>query len=265
MVAVLPFGLLVAAALVRPLRLPILLLVVAGTALAARGRDRGPDRLRAAGPWAAGVPIAVSLCWGLLAAPVDPARASCTDPASPFALWRLGEATLALGAMALLAVVLGADGGGLGLRRPSRAVAALSVAGFLVAGPLALLVGPWLARPFFGTFGLASTTVGAIAPALAFAAANGVMEELEYRGAALSWSAPGLGLRGSLVAQAVVFGAAHQGPDFVGSAVPVALAMVAAGVVAGLIARRTGSLALPIAIHAGCDIPIYYFFACPVT
>ena len=32
----------------------------------------------------------------------------------------------------------------------------------------------------------------------------------------------------------------------------------------GTIARRTGSLTLPLAIHAAADIPIYFYWACQI-
>ena len=41
--------------------------------------------------------------------------------------------------------------------------------------------------------------------------------------------------------------------------------MILAGFVAGVIARRTSSLALLIAIHAAADIPIYFYWACRVA
>ena len=65
-----------------------------------------------------------------------------------------------------------------------------------------------------------------------------------------------------LLGQAVIFGAAHTGPDFTGSALPVVLAIAAAGLLAGLIVRRTGSLLLPILVHIAFDVPLYYAVAC---
>ena len=41
-------------------------------------------------------------------------------------------------------------------------------------------------------------------------------------------------------------------------------AMVAVAFVAGVIARRAGSLTIPLAIHAAADIPIYLYWACRV-
>jgi len=137
-----------------------------------------------------------------------------------------------------------------------------SVIGFLVVGPLALVIGPFLARPFFGDVGYDITRVGAIAPALLFALANGSMEELVYRGALMGWSARVMGMGPAIVGQAVVFGLAHSGSDVVGNGVPLSLALGAGGLLAGVIAVRTRSLLLPIAIHVGLDIPIYHAFAC---
>ena len=64
-----------------------------------------------------------------------------------------------------------------GCGRPSRDVVRWSVIGFVVVGPLALVLGPILARPFFGEISYDVTVVGAFAPALVFAVANGTMED----------------------------------------------------------------------------------------
>jgi membrane protease YdiL (CAAX protease family) len=89
------------------------------------------------------------------------------------------------------------------------------------------------------------------------------MEELAYRGALLGWSARVTGVAPAIVGQAVVFGLAHSGADVVGNGVVLSVALGIGGLLAGIIAVRTRSLLLPIAIHAGLDIPIYYAFACP--
>ncbi|HEX8941300.1 MAG TPA: CPBP family intramembrane glutamic endopeptidase [Candidatus Limnocylindrales bacterium] len=265
----LPFGLLVVAALAPPARLPVLLGLATVTAVAASRARRVAGNV-AVGAWAAAVPIGVSLSWGLVVPPIAPGGADCANPASPFAVWRVAEALLAVGTLVVVGLLTGAAGRAADRPRASTAPAvprgrllAASIAGFVVSGPLALLVGPWLAAPFFGQTRLAVGTLGAIPPALIFAAANAVMEELEYRAAALGWSEPALGARTSLLAQAVVFGAAHTGPGFLGSPLPVAAAMAVAALMAGWLARRTASLALPIAVHAGCDLPLYYYWACP--
>jgi membrane protease YdiL (CAAX protease family) len=39
-------------------------------------------------------------------------------------------------------------------------------------------------------------------------------------------------------------------------------AMVAGGLLAGLIVRRTGSLLPVVLLHAALDLPLYYYFAC---
>ena len=106
--------------------------------------------------------------------------------------------------------------------------------------------------------------VSAIVPALLLALSNGLLEELVFRGAILGWSARVIGAGPAIALQAVLFGLAHVGPDFLNplAALPVLLAVTAGGVVAGLIVRRTGSLLLPVAIHVALDIPIYYALAC---
>jgi len=40
------------------------------------------------------------------------------------------------------------------------------------------------------------------------------------------------------------------------------IALGIGGLLAGIVAVRTRSLLLPMAIHIGLDIPIYYAFAC---
>ena len=145
---------------------------------------------------------------------------------------------------------------------PARAVVRWSIIGFLVAGPVALVLGPLVARPFFGEISYDVTMVGAIAPALLFAVANGSMEELAYRGALMGWSARVIGVPAAVVGQAVVFGLAHSGADVTGSPLLLMAALGLGGLIAGVIAVRTRSLLLPMAVHIGLDIPIYYAFAC---
>jgi membrane protease YdiL (CAAX protease family) len=217
--------------------------------------------------WAAPIPVAVSLCWGLLPVPaVSPSGADCASITSPTAVWRTAEAGVVIGTLAILAwalrtrpVDLRVD---LLLRMPALWVVRWSIIGFLVAGPLALVLGPTLARPFFGQISYDVTIVGALAPALLFAVANGSMEELAYRGALLGWSARVIGIPAAVVGQAVVFGLAHSGADVSGSPLLLMAALGLGGLIAGVIAVRTRSLLLPMAVHIGLDIPIYYAFAC---
>ena len=252
-----PLALLALAAAVVPLRIPVLVALAAGAAVGI-ARD-APVRWA----WAAAVPVAVSLAWGVLPAPsAAPDGSDCDNPASPVAIWRMAEAFVVLASLTLLATVLKAPRSSLFLRWPASSVVRWSIIGFVVAGPLALVVGPLLARPFFGDVGYDATVVGAIVPALLFAAANGTMEELVYRGALLGWSARVMGIGPAVVGQAVVFGLAHSGADVVGNGLVLSLALGAGGLIAGIIAIRTRSLLLPIAIHVGLDIPIYYAFAC---
>ena len=255
--ASIPILLLILGALVRETRPIVLAALLAGVGLTV-WRDRS-DKWA----WAATIPIGVALCWGLLPTPLaHPGGADCANPLSPPALWRVGESAVVLASVGLLAWTLRTPLATLGLRRPSRPVVWLSVGGFVVFGPLALLLGATLARPFFGSFSLELGQPAAVVPALLFAVSNGVMEEIAYRGAFLSWMARVSGLWPAVVLQAVLFGLAHGGPDFTGSPLPVMAAMTAGALIAAVVAVRTRSLLLPIAIHVALDLPIYYYFAC---
>ena len=133
-----------------PIARPFVLAVLVGGVAVAIRRD-APVRWA----WAAPIPVAVSLCWALLPVPpVSPSGADCASITSPTAVWRTAEAGVVIGTLAVLAwalrvrpVDLRRD---LLLRMPARAVVRWSIVGFLVAGPVALVLGPILARPFFG-------------------------------------------------------------------------------------------------------------------
>jgi membrane protease YdiL (CAAX protease family) len=67
----------------------------------------------------------------------------------------------------------------------------------------------------------------------------------------------------AILAQAIVFGLAHgTSHDFIVSPLPVIALMTLSGAIAGMLTVRTGSLALPIALHVAFDIPLYYGNAC---
>jgi membrane protease YdiL (CAAX protease family) len=256
-----PLALIVLAAALPIARPFVLAGLVGGVAVAIR-RD-APVRWA----WAAPIPVAVSLCWGLLPVPPDsPSGADCASITSPIAVWRTAEAGIVIGTLAVLAWALRARPVDLRrdllLRLPARWVVRWSMVGFLVAGPVALVVGPIVARPFFGEISYDVTVIGAILPALLFAVANGSMEELAYRGALLGWSARVIGVPAAVIGQAVVFGLAHSGADVTGSPLLLMAALGLGGLIAGVVAVRTRSLLLPMAVHIGLDVPIYYAFAC---
>jgi membrane protease YdiL (CAAX protease family) len=219
---------------------------------------------------AAVIPTAAILAWRSIPQPLaDPTGADCASLLAPPAVWRLLEAAVGLTAILLLVWDRRARLAEIGLTRGSRRLFVASLAGLAVIGPAALYLAATLGRTelgssLFGPFALDVSQPLALLPALLFAASNALAEELAYRGALRTWLAPSLGLTGANVAQAVVFGLAHTGEDFVGieAVIPTMLAMVAIGFVAGIIARRTGSLTLPLALHAAADIPIYFYWAC---
>jgi membrane protease YdiL (CAAX protease family) len=177
-------------------------------------------------------------------------------------VWRVAQAIAVLGSLAVVAWLLGADRASLSLRWPSRRVVVASFAFAGIVAPLALWLGPILAVPFFGQIRLETGILVAVAPAIVLALANGLMEELTFRGALMGWGARAVGPFGALVLQAVVFGLVHIGPDFTGNPIPVVVAVGTGGLIAGVIVRRTGSLLLPIAVHAAFDVPLYYVQAC---
>lgn len=252
-----PIGLLIIAAAVPGARLVVLVALVVGFAVAVR--LDAPARWA----WAAPIPVAVNLCWGLLPAPLaDPTGVDCASLGSPPAVWRAAEAGLALASLTVLAFVLRARRSHLGLRWPTRSVVRAAVVGAVILGPIGLLVGALLARPFFGTFELDLSQPGFILPALVFAIANGAMEELSYRGALLGWTSRVTGTSVALGGQAVVFGLAHGGADVGGAPVVLMLALGVGGFFAGVIALRTRSILLPIAWHVALDLPLYVYLAC---
>lgn len=218
---------------------------------------------------AAVLPAAAILVWRAIPQPAaDPAGLDCTNVLAPVALWRFLEAGLGLLMLGYLLWDRKAVPGELGFRRGSRQVRVIAIVGLLVLGPFAvyaatLLGTSELGAMFFGPFAF-TFTAGAMVPALIFAASNALAEELAYRGTLRVWLRPALGITGANVAQAVLFGLAHTGDDFAGleGAIPVLIAMVVVGFVAGVIAHRTGSLTIPLAIHAAADIPIYLYWAC---
>jgi membrane protease YdiL (CAAX protease family) len=221
---------------------------------------------------AAVLPAAAILVWRSLPQPAaDATGLDCANVLAPPALWRLMEAVVGLVAVGALLVDRRTSPGELGFRRGSRRVRVLAGLALLVVTPIALYAGTALGdtrlgSQFFGSYALDLTRPLALVPALVFAASNALAEELAYRGAMRTWLTPTLGVAGANLAQAVVFGLAHTGQDFVSleGALPTLVAMIAVGFVGGIVARRTGSLTLLLAIHAAADIPIYFYWACRV-
>jgi len=247
---------LAAAALVPVLRVPILALLASGAWLLPRG---------SAARWAlaAGVPVAIILAWGdVVGNRLLSDDFTCADPFSRVAWIRVAEAALVIGVILVLARHLGTSMASLGLRRPNRREVLLGIAAIVFIPLPSLYVGATLAEPFFGPIRLDLAQPLAIVPAFTLAVANGTMEELAYRGALMSWLSRSAGPMVGLVGQAVIFGVAHTGSDFVASPLPVVFAIMVAGLIAGLIARRTGSLWLPIVVHIAFDVPLYYAAAC---
>jgi len=243
---------------VRPLVLAGL--AIGAGAVVARGHARTPDGWR----WLATLPAAVGLGWaGVVVTPMPlPDAAHCTDPLALPAVSRVVQAILVLGTAAFAAHLAG-DRDALRIRRPAdRRVSAVALLAPFVLVPGALWIGPVLAQPFFGPVGLATGDFRTLVPAALFALANAGLEEVEFRGSLLGWSAPALGMGGAIIGQAAVFGFAHLGTDITGLSPLLWLGMAASSAVAGLVAVRSGSLLLPFTVHAALDVPLFYAYAC---
>lgn len=249
-------GLLLFAALVPDARLAVAILVVAGwAALRAAGR---PEAIT----WAAVLPLAVVLPWPLVAGHDAPlGEAACVDPASVIVLRRLGVAVVGLGAVAVMARAHGGTLAELGLRRPSVVEALVAIGGLVALVIGGLFVGPVVARPFFGQLDF-PVPPAALVPAVVFGVANGVMEEVQYRGAMQAWLGRVSPVTWAIGYQGLVFGIVHAGPEVL-ALLPLHIALLAAvGIGAGIVRWRLGTLWVPIGIHVGADIALYVGLAC---
>lgn len=249
-------ALLVVAALVPDLRPPIALALGAGWATLRAAQAS------AAIAWAACLPVAVLLTWPwILGADTPVGPEACVDPFSLIALRRVATAVVVLALVAALARAHAGSADELGLRRPTRREGVLAIGAAVTLAIGGLVVGPAIARPFFGDL-LFETPAAALLPAVLFGVANGVMEEVAYRGALQGWLARVAPVPVAIATQALVFGIVHAGPEVVALLPVHVLLLTTAGAVGGVVAARTRSLALPIGIHVGADIALYVGLAC---
>jgi membrane protease YdiL (CAAX protease family) len=255
-VAALGPGLLLIGALVPSLRPVVALVVVGGWVLLALAGRRG------AIAWAAALPLAVVLVWPwVLGADKPVGDPACRDIPSAIALRRIAVAGVGLAIVGLLAVVHRSGRRELGLARPGRRQALVAVGGCLVLVVGGLVIGPAIARPFFGELDY-PVPVAALVPAVLFGVANGVLEEVLYRGALQAWLARLAPLGWAILYQGIVFGIVHAGPE-VQALLPVHIALLTGvGIAAGLARWKLGSLWVPIGIHVGADIALYVGLAC---
>ena len=95
-----------------------------------------------------------------------------------------------------------------------------------------------------------------------FGIANGVLEEVLYRGAMQAWLGRLAPVGWAIGFQGLVFGIVHAGPEVL-TLLPVHIALLTAvGIGGGLVRWRLGSLWIPIGIHVGADIALYIGLAC---
>lgn len=252
-----PLAIVVAAAAL-PVLAPVVLAVLVGGVAVAAGRG-APVRWA----WAAPIPVAAALSWNLVAASAaGPGGRDCTALTSPPAAWGLAGAVLVLAIVAALATALRSPMRDLALRRPSKDVVQLAVIGGALLAPVGVLAAGLLAGPLTGSFSVDIGDLRFLAPALIYAIAGGVMEEVAYRGALLHWAGRVIGIWPALVVQAVVYGLAHGGTDATGTPVILITILGAGGFVAGLVAIRTRSLLVPIVWHVALNVGLYAWLAC---
>lgn len=249
-------ALLVLAALIPGLR-PIVAVTIALGWVALRLLDR-----QQALAWAAALPVAVLLVWPwVLGSDLPLGEAACAAPFSEIVVRRLAIAAVGLGLAGIVSVVHRVDVAELGLRRPGIADLALALGGVAVLGIGGMVIGPVIARPFFGPIEFA-IPVGVVVPALLFGIANGVVEEVTYRGVLQTFLGRLIPIGAAIALQAVVFGIVHAGPEVV-SLLPLHVALLTGvGIAAGIARWMLGSLWIPIGIHAGADIALYLGLAC---
>jgi membrane protease YdiL (CAAX protease family) len=264
----LPLAMVLAAAAIEPLRLPMLPLLLIGfvaTWWRPRGKQTPPRTV--AFVYGGCLLAVLSMAWSGLALPAGALDgSSCASPLAPFAVYRAAGALLVLSGVAVAIRLLGSSAGEVGIRGASRAGLAVAVGGLLAVGVVATVIGPAVAEPFFGPLPINVGNSAALVPALIFAIANASMEETAYRGVLLRWVMRSHGPVVAMAVQAAAFGLAHGvGGAFAGSPLPVVAATAAAGLAFGAVALRTGSLLLPITLHAALDIPIYYANSCLQT
>ncbi len=244
-------------ALVPSLRPPTALLIVFGWLILLR-----VVRSPAAVAWAAVLPLAVVLVWPwVLGADVPVGDPGCRDPLATIAVRRVAVAAVGLVLVAGLAIIHRSGLTELGLRRPTRFEAVTSAGGGVALVAAGLFIGPAIARPFFGELDF-PVPAAALVPAAAFGVANGVLEEVLYRGALQAWLARTVPMAIAIAIGAVAFGIVHVGPEVV-DLVPVHVALLTgAGLLAGLARWRFGSLWIPIGFHVGADVALYVGLAC---
>jgi membrane protease YdiL (CAAX protease family) len=255
-----PVALVALSAIVPILRLPVLL-AVAGMAGAALLRRPARPPAGAQIAWIALLPVAVGLAIGLVPDPAVANPGACDDLFAAPVVRRVVQAACVLATIAVLSHRMG-DRRSLGIVMPRDRRVTLLAAVTPVLVPVVFVAGPILAGPFFGEVRLGLPSPAALLPAAILAVANAALEETAYRGCVQRWGAGALGRGGAILAQALIFGCAHQGADLVAGGPLLWAGAVAVGLLAGVVADRTRSLLLPFAAHAAVDIPLALALTC---
>ncbi|OGO55858.1 MAG: hypothetical protein A2V85_11745 [Chloroflexi bacterium RBG_16_72_14] len=249
-------ALLLAAAMLPDLR--PLVAVLLGAGWVALRASRRPGAIA----WAAVLPVGLVMAWPwVLGADAPLGEAGCTDPLSVIALRRVVAGAVILAIVAAIARAHGSTRAELGIARLGVGEGLVAAGGLVALVVGGLVIGPLVARPFFGPLDF-PVPPAALVPAVGFGVANGVLEELTYRGVMQAWLGRLVPMTAAIATQALVFGIVHAGPEVV-ALLPVHVALLTAvGAAGGWVRWRTGSLAIPIGIHVGADIALYVGLAC---
>jgi membrane protease YdiL (CAAX protease family) len=210
--------------------------------------------------WSAGVPAGAILAIRAFGGYVSPwEETGCTTALAPSVLWAAGELALVVGVVVLLAGALGAKPADLGLRTPYKYATRWAVSGAVAILGIGL-VAVFVLGPLLGVAKLSLGGVAFLVPAVLWAAAAGVSEELAWRGALQGWLARTIGPWPAVLAQAVLSGVAWG----VGMGSPLGGVVAgAAAVVLGATVVRTRSLVVALAWHVAFNVPLYALLACP--
>jgi membrane protease YdiL (CAAX protease family) len=210
--------------------------------------------------WAAMVPAAGIAALRAFGA-VDEAWSAprCDALATPLVSWTIAEALLVLAGVAVLALALRAKASDVAIRWPARYAVRWAVWGavlIVVAGLAGMFL---LVGRLWGGPGVRTDGVTFVVPAIVFAVALAVSEELAWRGALQGWLARTLGGWPAAVVQGAGYGVAWGAA--MGSPLVGALA-AAAGLALGAVVIRTRSLLVPLAWHVAFNVPLWVSIAC---
>jgi hypothetical protein len=191
---------------------------------------------------------------------------ACPDPSRGLVDGALLRVAAVLGTTFGLALVLRADRESLLVRWPRRVFRPWIPIGFAGAFVVSLIVLHWSFRgTLTGALSGADVDPTGLVLALGYGLAFGLTQEIAYRGALLAWSSRVIGVGAAIVGQALIVGLAmtsRLGTWSVSAVEPAWISASALALLAGVIAVRTRSLAITLAVQCGIGVAWYLVVAC---